>query len=44
VAPFVLGTVLICATSLALQLLDRRRLADWDADWQTTEPRWNTHR
>jgi len=44
VAPFVLGTVLICATSLALQLLDRRRLAAWDADWQATGPRWNTHR
>jgi hypothetical protein len=44
VAPFVLGTVLICATSLALQVLDRRRLAAWDADWQATGPRWNTHR
>jgi hypothetical protein len=44
VAPFVLGTVLICATSLALQVLDRRRLADWDADWQATGPRWNSHR
>jgi len=44
VAPFVLGTVLICAVSLALQVLDRRRLADWDADWQATGPRWNSHR
>jgi hypothetical protein len=44
VAPFVLGTVLICAVSLSLQVLDWRRLADWDADWQATGPRWNSHR
>jgi hypothetical protein len=43
-APFVLGTVLLCAASLAIYLLDRRRLAAWAADWRATGPRWNSHR
>jgi len=43
-APFVLGTVLLCAASLAVYLLDRRRLAAWAADWRVTGPRWNSHR
>ncbi|HTT53699.1 MAG TPA: hypothetical protein VMH35_20075 [Streptosporangiaceae bacterium] len=44
VAPFALGAALICIVSLARQVLDRRRLAEWDADWQATGPRWNSHR
>ena len=43
-APFALGTVLICAVSLAVYILDRRRLAAWAADWRATGPRWNSHR
>ncbi len=43
-APFALGTVLLCATSLAVYILDRRRLAAWAADWRATGPRWNSHR
>jgi len=43
-AVFVLGTVLVCAMSLAVHLLDRRRLAAWAADWRSTGPRWNSHR
>ncbi|MGP7998182.1 MAG: hypothetical protein ACLPKI_12765 [Streptosporangiaceae bacterium] len=44
VAPFALGVALICTVSLARQALDRHRLAEWDADWQATGPRWNSHR
>lgn len=43
-APFALGTVLLCAASLAVYVLDRRRLAAWAADWRATGPRWNSHR
>jgi hypothetical protein len=43
-APFALGTVLLCAASLAVYILDRRRLAAWAADWRATGPRWNSHR
>ncbi len=43
-APFVLGTVLICAVSLARYVLNRRRLASWAADWRAAGPRWNSHR
>jgi hypothetical protein len=43
-APFALGTVLLCAVSLAVYILDRRRLAAWAADWRSTGPRWNSHR
>ncbi len=43
-APFALGTVLFCAVSLAVYILDRRRLAAWAADWRSTGPRWNSHR
>jgi hypothetical protein len=43
-APFVLGAALICAVSLGVHVLDRRRLASWAADWRTTGPRWNSHR
>jgi hypothetical protein len=43
-APFTLGAVLICAVSLAVYVLDQRRLASWAAEWRTTGPRWNSHR
>jgi hypothetical protein len=43
-APFALGTVLLCAASLAVYLLDRHRMAAWAADWRVTGPRWNSHR
>jgi hypothetical protein len=37
-----LAAVLALASALARWLLNRRRLAGWDADWQATEPRWTT--
>lgn len=43
-APSALGAVLICAISVAVHVLDRRRLAAWAADWRVTGPRWNSHR
>jgi hypothetical protein len=43
-APFTLGAVLICAVSLAVYVLDQRRLASWAAEWRTIGPRWNSHR
>lgn len=43
-APLLLGVVTLCLASVAIRILDRRRLADWDADWQTTEPRWTSRR
>jgi hypothetical protein len=43
-APVALGAVLLCAASLAVCILDRRRLAAWAADWRATGPRWNSHR
>jgi sensor c-di-GMP phosphodiesterase-like protein len=43
-APFALGTVLLCAVSVAVYILDRRRLAAWAADWRSAGPRWNSHR
>jgi hypothetical protein len=39
-----LAAVLALAGALARWLLNRRRLAGWDADWQATEPRWTTRR
>lgn len=37
-----LAVALALADALARWLLNRRRLAGWDADWQATEPRWTT--
>lgn len=34
--------VLLGAAALARRMLDRRRLAAWDAEWQATGPRWTT--
>ena len=42
----VVGTTLVLATGLAAVasagqwLLDRRRLAGWEADWNTVGPQW----
>ena len=33
------GVVLLCAGLLSRRLLDARRLAAWDADWQAMDPR-----
>jgi hypothetical protein len=43
-APLVLGFVILCLASVTLRVLDRRKMAAWDADWQTTEPRWTSRR
>jgi len=43
-APVVLGLVLLCTGQLAYCLLDRRRLAAWDADWRATGPQWTRQR
>jgi hypothetical protein len=34
--------VLAVAGALALRALDKRRMADWAAQWQVTGPRWTT--
>jgi hypothetical protein len=43
-APLVLGFVILCLASVVIRVLDRRRMAAWDADWQATEPRWTSRR
>jgi hypothetical protein len=37
-----LALLLTLVGGLARWLINRRRLAGWDAEWQTTEPRWTT--
>jgi len=39
-----LGVMLILVGWAARWVLDRRRLAAWDTDWLTTEPRWSPRR
>lgn len=39
-APFALALVLLAAWVYVSLILDRRRMAAWDADWAVTEPRW----
>lgn len=34
--------LLLCLGATARSLLDRRRMAAWDADWSVTEPRWSS--
>jgi len=36
------AVVLTLAGGLALWALNKRRMADWDADWHATGPRWTT--
>ena len=38
-----LAIVVALAGAATRWLLDRRRMADWDADWHATGPRWTTH-
>jgi hypothetical protein len=40
----VMALVLACAGTVARRMLDRRRLAAWEADWAVTEPRWTSRR
>lgn len=40
--PAALGVVLLSAGILAHRMLERRRLAVWDADWRATGPRWTS--
>lgn len=35
-----LAAVLTVAGALVLSWINKRRMADWDADWQATGPRW----
>ena len=44
VATLVLATVLISAGTLTRRILDRQRLAAWDADWRATGPQWSRQR
>ncbi len=39
-APLAAGVLLFCAGGLVHRMLERRRLAAWDADWRVTGPRW----
>ena len=41
-APLTLAAVLVCAGALGLQAVNRRRLAAWDAGWDTTGPEWTS--
>ncbi len=43
-APIIVGLVLLAAGGLAHSVMDRRRMAAWDADWQATGPRWTSRR
>jgi hypothetical protein len=39
---FVLAVILLMAGCIVRLVLNRRRLADWDDEWRTIEPRWRT--
>ena len=39
-----LAILLTITGLLTRRALDKRRIAAWDADWRTTEPRWTTRR
>lgn len=43
-APLVLGLILLAAGGLAHRLLDRRRLAAWEAEWRAYGPQWTRYR
>jgi hypothetical protein len=38
------GVIYICGVAAIRQLLYRRRMAAWDADWVVTAPTWNRQR
>jgi hypothetical protein len=44
VAPAAVGILLLGAGVLTRRVLDRRRLAAWDAEWRVTGPRWTSPR
>jgi hypothetical protein len=39
-----IGILYLCETVIVRQVLNRRRMAAWDADWALTEPMWNRQR
>ena len=43
-APFVVALALVSLAMIAHQVLERRRLAAWAADWRATGPRWTHQR
>ena len=42
--PAALAVIMLGLAVAARQLLDRRRLAVWEADWTTVAPRWTRNR
>jgi hypothetical protein len=38
--PALLGLLLLLILTVTRQVLDRRRMADWAAEWSTVEPQW----
>jgi hypothetical protein len=40
----IVGVIVLCVGKVAYRALDRRRLADWEADWQAIEPQWSGRR
>ena len=43
-AVLLVGAAVVCAGKAGCWLLDRRRLAAWDAAWRATEPLWSFRR
>jgi hypothetical protein len=39
-----IGILYLCGAAIIHQVLNRRRMAAWDADWALTEPMWNRQR
>ena len=39
-----IGILYLCEAVIIRQVLNRRRMAAWDADWALTEPMWNRQR
>jgi hypothetical protein len=39
-----IGILYLCEAAIIRQVLNRRRMAAWDADWTLTEPMWNRQR
>ena len=39
-----IGILYLCEAMIIRQVLNRRRMAAWDADWALTEPMWNRQR
>lgn len=43
-AQVILIALVLCLAGLTRWQLNRRRLADWEAEWATTGPKWSRHR